>query len=292
MRPIRSLLICTTTIARHVESALASAADAVMLDLETSIAESEKAVARAAAVAVLGRRHAPDIFVRINEIDGPHVLADLMALRGPHLRGVVLPQAEAARQVAVLDWMLSRLEEKHPREGSPIEILPLIESARGVENAREVLEASLRVRQATFGVADYCQDTHMQVSADEGELAYIRGRLVHASRASGRESPIDTVWLDLADPQGLDAALQRSRRLGFFGKLCIHPRQAAQANAAFSPSADEVAQARRIVDAFEAAMADNIAAIRVDGRLVDLPIVRSAQRIIALSSDLADVAAG
>jgi citrate lyase subunit beta/citryl-CoA lyase len=292
MRLIRSLLICTTTIARHVESALTSEADAVMLDLETSIAEADKQAARAAAVAVLAHRHKPDIFVRINEIDGRHVFDDLMALCGPNLRGVVLPQAEDRRQIVALDWMLSRLEEKHGREGPPIEILPLVESARGVENAQDVLEASPRVRQATFGVADYCQDTRIHVSTDEGELAYIRGRLVHASRASGRESPIDTVWLDLADPPGLEASLQRSRRLGLFGKLCIHPGQAAQANAAFSPSAEEVAHASRIVDAFEAAMADNVAAIRVDGRLVDLPIVRSAQRIIALSRDFARRAAG
>ncbi|HEX2886486.1 CoA ester lyase [Vineibacter terrae] len=291
MRPIRSLLICTTTIARHVESALASDADAVMLDLETSIAEGEKAAARAAAAAVLHRRHKPDIFVRINEIDGRHVFDDLIALCRGRLRGLVLPQAEDPRQIVVLDWILSRLEEKHGLEGPPIEILPLVESARGVENARDLLAASPRVRQATFGVADYCQDTHIQVADDESELAYIRGRLVHASRASGRESPIDTVWLDLADAQGLDASLQRSRRLGFFGKLCIHPRQAIQANAAFSPSAEEVARASRIVDAFEAAMADNVAAIRVDGRLVDLPIVRSAQRIVALSKDLARRAA-
>lgn len=299
MRPIRSLLICTTTIARHVQSALTSGADAVMLDLETSIAEAEKAAARSAAVEVLSGRHptdisAPDIFVRINDVDGPHVLDDLAAVAGPvgdKLRGVVLPQAEECRQILALDWILSRLEQKHGHTASRIEILPLIESARGVENAREILEASPRVRQATFGVADYCQDTHIDVSGDEAELAYIRGRLVHASRAAGRESPIDTVWLHLSDRQGLDVSLQRSRRLGFFGKLCIHPKQAAQANAAFSPSEEDVARARRIVDAFERAMADNIAAIRVDGRLVDLPIVRSAQRVIALSRDFAGRAA-
>ncbi|WP_421998520.1 HpcH/HpaI aldolase/citrate lyase family protein [Reyranella sp.] len=291
MRPIRSLLICTTTIDRHVQSALASGADAVMLDLETSIAEAEKASARVAAVDVLSRPQRPDIFVRINDIDGPHVLDDLVGIAGsdgagPNLRGVVLPQAEDPRQILALDWILARLEHKHGRTRPPIEILPLVESARGVEGARELLAASSRVRQATFGVADYCQDTHLQVSDEEHELAYIRGRLVHASRAAGRESPIDTVFLNLADPSGMDAALQRSRRMGFFGKLCIHPRQVSQANAAFSPSAEEVAQARRIVDAFETAMASNVAAIRIDGRLVDLPIVRSAQRIIALADDL------
>lgn len=286
MRSIRSLLICTTTIPRHVESALASAADAVMLDLETTIVEAEKDRARRAAAALLDRSPGPDLFVRLNEIDGPHVLDDLLAVTLPGLRGVVLPQAEEARQIAVLDWILSRLEAKRGHTGPPIEILPLIESARGVENAGSLLAASPRVRQATFGVADYCLDTRIVVSADESELAYARGRLVHASRAAGRESPIDTVFLDVGDEAGFDAALQRSRRLGFFGKLCIHPRQAALANRAFTPSDHEVAQARRIVEAFEKAMADNMAAIRVDGRLVDLPIVRSAERVLALAQDL------
>lgn len=286
MRPIRSLLICTTTIARHVDSALASNADAVMLDLETSIVEAEKEAARKAAVAVLSRPCRPDIFARINEVDGRHIFDDLMALPSPALRGVVVPQSEDPRQMIVVDWMLSRLEEKHPRQ-TPVEIMPLIETARGVENAGAILSASPRIHQATFGMADYCLDTRVQVSADESELAYPRSRLVHASRACGRESPIDTVWLDVTDTDGLDAALQRSRRLGFFGKLCIHPRQADQANAAFMPSDAEVADARRVVEAFDKALADNVAAIRVDGRLVDLPIVRSAQRIIALAQAFA-----
>ena len=286
MRSIRSLLICTTTIPRHVDSALASAADAVMLDLETTIVEAEKETARRAAAELLGRPAGPDIFVRLNEIDGPHVLDDLLAVTLPGLRGVVLPQAEDERQIAVLDWILSRLEAKRGHPGPPIEILPLIESARGVENAGSLLGASPRVRQATFGVADYGLDTRIAVSPDESELAYVRGRLVHAARASGRESPIDTVFLDVGDDTGFDAAAQRGRRMGFFGKLCIHPRQAALANRAFAPSDDEVAQARRIVEAFEKALADNVAAIRVDGRLVDLPIVRSAERILALARDL------
>lgn len=286
MRSIRSLLICTTTIPRHVESALASAADAVMLDLETTIVEAEKDTARQAAAATLDRSVGPDLFVRLNEIDGPHVLDDLLAVARPGLRGVVLPQAEDARQIAVLDWILSRLEAKRGHPGPPIEILPLIESARGVEGAGALLAASPRVRQATFGIADYSLDTDLKVAADEAELAYARSRLVHASRACGRAAPIDTVFLDVADASGLAASLQRGRRLGLFGKLCIHPRQAEQANRAFAPAADEIAAARRIVEAFETAMAGNVAAIRVDGRLVDLPIVRSAERILALARDL------
>ncbi|MES2194603.1 MAG: CoA ester lyase [Pseudomonadota bacterium] len=287
MRPIRSLLICTTTMERHVKSALASAADGVVLDLETSIAEAEKSAARAAAVSVLAGRHGPDIFVRINEIDGRHVFDDLMALQTANLRGVMLPQAEDGRQIAILDWMLSELERRYSRKGLPVEILPLVETARGVENLAQMLSASKRIRQLTFGVADYSLDTGMQPARDESELGYIRARLVHASRAAGLEAPIDTVWLDLNDVEGLQLSLERSRRAGFVGKLCIHPKQAEQANLAFTPSSDEVAKATAIITAFETAMAGNVAAVRVEGRLVDLPIVDSARRVVDLAKALA-----
>lgn len=287
MDPIRSLLLCTPTFERHVQSALASRADAVVLDLETTIAEADKSVARGAASKVMAGKHRPDIFIRINEIDSPHVLDDLLALQTPGVRGLMLPQAEDRRQIVALDWILSRLEQRYSR-AKPIEIVPLIETARGVEDLGSVLSASPRIRQATFGVADYSFDTGIRASRDESELAYIRMRLVHASRAAGLQPPIDTVWLDLNDSDGMQRALERSKREGFAGRLCIHPKQAEHVNRAFTPSAEEVANALKIVEAFEAAMKNNVAAIRVDGRLVDLPIVSSAQRIIDIARDRGD----
>ena len=282
MNPIRSLLLCTPTLERHVQSALGSLADAVVLDLETTIAEAEKSEAREVARKVMAGQHRPDIFIRINEIDSPHVLDDLLALQTQGVRGLMLPQAEDRRQIIALDWLLSRLEQRYSRAG-PIEIIPLVETARGVEDLGSVLSASPRIRQATFGVADYAFDTGIRASRDENELAYIRMRLVHASKAAGLQPPIDTVWLDLNDAEGMRQALARSKREGFAGRLCIHPKQAELVNQAFTPTVEEVANALKIVQAFEAAMKNNIAAIRIDGKLVDLPIVRSAQRIIDLA---------
>jgi citrate lyase subunit beta / citryl-CoA lyase len=282
MKPIRSLLICTTTIERHLKSALASDADAVMLDLETTIVSAEKELARGIALQTLELAPRPAIFARINEVDSADAFDDLMALKHPALRGVVVPKAEDPRQVMIVDWMLSRMEEKYDRAGAQVEILPLIESARGVENIAAITAASKRIRQVTFGQADYCLDTGIRNSRDEDEIAYIRSRLLHASRAQKLEAPIDTVWLDLNDAEGLDNSLARGKQAGFFGKLCIHPSQAKLANAAFTPSAEEVAEARKIAEGFEEAMGKNIAAIRIDGRLIDLPIARKAQRIVDL----------
>lgn len=290
MKPIRSLLICTTTIERHLKSALSSEADAVMLDLETTIVSAEKELARNTAYRTLELEPRPAIFARINEVDSANAFDDLMALKHPALRGVVVPQAEDPRQIMIVDWMLSRMEEKYQRAGAPVEILPLVESARGVENIAGVISASKRVRQVTFGQADYCLDTGIRNSRDEAEIAYVRSRLLHASRAQNLEAPIDTVWLDLNDGEGLDQALARGKQAGFFGKLCIHPSQAKLANAAFTPSADEVAEARKIAEAFEEAMAKDVAAIRIDGRLIDLPIARNAQRIVDLWNSFGSVA--
>ncbi len=283
---IRSLLLCTTTMERHVNAALASAADAVVLDLETTIAEADKPAARRAAAAALSGQHRPDIYVRINQIDSPHILDDLLALQTPKLRGVMLPQAEEQGQITALDWMLSRLEQRYQRE-RPVEILPLIETAKGVEGLMSVLSASKRIQQATFGVADYSLDTGMKPGRDEAELSYVRDRLVHCSRACGVLAPIDTVWLDLTDVDGLQLALDRARRKGFAGKLCIHPKQVEACNRGFTPTAEEVATARKIIAAFAEAMKNNVAAVHVDGRLVDLPIVRSAERLVAMADGLA-----
>lgn len=283
MKLIRSLLICTTTVERHVRSALSSHADALMLDLETTVAVCQKSQARQVVVGVLAGNPRPDVFVRINEMESEHVLDDLLALQVPSLRGVVLPRAEDGRQIAALDWMLSRLEQRYSRPGPRVEILPLIETAKGVENLMDVFSASDRIRQATFGVADYSMDTGLRPSRDEDELCYIRMRLVNCSRASGLDAPIDTVWLDVNDEDGLNLSLGRARRGGFAGKLCIHPKQANQVNDAFTPSSEEVAQARRIIAAFEDAMKNGVAAARVDGRLIDLPIVRSAQMIVEIA---------
>jgi citrate lyase subunit beta / citryl-CoA lyase len=281
MLPIRSLLMCTANVERQVRSAISGKADAVVFDLETTVLDSEKPAARAALAKTLAAPSRPQMFVRINEVDSPHVFDDLVDLVCPGLAGVMIPRAEDARQMQIVDWALSRLEERSGRSGMPTEILPLVETARGVENLTSMLSASSRIRRATFGVADYSLDTGIRVSPDERELAYVRSRMVHASRACGLEQPIDTVWLDFADTEGMRRSMERSKCEGFFGRLCIHPRQAELANAVFSPTSEELEMAHRIVSAFDTAKANKVAAINLDGRLVDGPIAANAERLIA-----------
>ena len=224
MRPIRSLLICTTTMERHVRSALASSADAVVLDLETTIADAEKSAARAAAVNVLAGRHRPDIFVRINEIDSRHVFDDLLALQTSNLRGVMLPQAEDGRQIVIVDWMLSELERRYSRTRPPVEILPLVETARGVENLTQMLSASQRIRRATFGVADYSLDTGMQPSRDE-RRAHLYPRTAGPCVACSRAGGADRYRLARSRRRGWSSAFTGAQQTRGLRRQALHPPQ-------------------------------------------------------------------
>jgi citrate lyase subunit beta/citryl-CoA lyase len=139
------------------------------------------------------------------------------------------------------------------------------------------------VKRLSFGAADLAFDLGMTVSDDEAELDYVRHRLVVASRSAELEAPVDTVWFRLNDAAGFRARVDKSRRCGFFGKLLVHPDQVAVANEVFTPSQAEVERARRMVEAFGAAQAQGLAAIQVDGQMVDYPVVHRAQRTLAVA---------
>ena len=138
-----------------------------------------------------------------------------------------------------------------------------------------------RVKRMAFGAADFASDVGMTWTAGEEELAEPRARIVIASRAAGIEPPIDTVWVRLDDAAGLRASVERSLRLGFQGRMCIHPDQVTVVNEIFTPSPEEAVRAKKIVDAFKAAEASGLAAIQVDGAFVDYPVFHRAERVLA-----------
>ena len=162
--------------------------------------------------------------------------------------------------------------------------MPIIETARGVETAAEIATAGSRIRRLAFGGGDYTLDLDYEWSADEDVLAYARARLSHASRLGGLQPPIDTVVLQIKDDARFVASAQRGRKFGFGGKLCIHPSQIPLTNAIFSPSPEEIAHAKAVVAAFEAAEASGSASIQLDGYFIDYPIVYKSQRILALAA--------
>ena len=283
--PHRSYLFAPGDHARRAEKVLTAGADACILDLEDAVALSAKVAARALVRAALDRPRTCRGFVRVNAFDTEFCFADILAVVGPRLDGLVLPKLEEGAQIVALDWMLAALEAQHGLPHRGIEIMPIIETARGMAGlaALTACAATLgaRVPRFAFGAGDYTLDLGIRWSQVETELEAARAAMVLHSRAAGLEPPIDTVWIELREPAAFAASCARGAALGFQGKLCIHPDQIAATHAAYSPTAEEVAQAQRMVDAFAVAEAAGLASIQVEGRFVDYPIVDRARRVLA-----------
>lgn len=285
MSLIRSFLFCPGNNPRRVEKALLSGADAVILDLEDAVASSEKPATRAFVAEALGRPRRCAGFVRVNALSSPFARDDLAAVVAKGVDGILLPKLESIEELVIADALITGHEAARGLPKGSIELVPMIETARalvGIEAIAVAAKKTGRVQRMTFGAADLVHSLGMSVSLDEAELDYVRQRLVIATRGAGLDAPIDTVWFHLKEADAFRTLCNKSRRLGFSGKLCIHPDQVAIANEAFSPSDAEIAQAERIVAAFRAAEAQGIAAIQVDGQFVDNPVVFRAQRILEL----------
>jgi citrate lyase subunit beta/citryl-CoA lyase len=282
---LRSWLFTPANHARRVEKVFASGADVAILDLEDAVAPEEKAAARLAAAEALRRPRTGAAYVRVNGYETAWCYADLQAIAIEGLDGVMLPKAEGAEALRTVDWLLTQLERERGLPPGRIDLVPLIETAAGVSALDEICGASPRVSRVAFGGADYTADLDLVWTAEEQEFSYARARLTHASRTAGLEPPIDTVVIQIREPERFRAAARRGRQLGFQGKLCIHPDQVPLANEIFGPTPDEVAHARRILAAWAEAEARGLASIQLDGEFIDPPIAAKARRIVASGGD-------
>jgi len=261
----RSYLFVPADRPERYAKALASGADAVIVDLEDAVAASAKDRARAALgdwLAGGGR----GIVVRINDAASAAFAADLELVAHAGVIGVVLAKAERADNLA-------RVRAAAPTAA----LLPLIETAAGIDRVREIAAAP-GVQRLVFGSIDLQLDLGIEEGSDGSELLAFRSALVLASRLAGVDAPVDGVSTAIDDAAALDADTRRARRLGFGAKLCIHPRQVAAVHAAFAPSADELAWAERVV---AAAATTSDGAVAVDGRMVDRPVLLRAQAMLA-----------
>jgi citrate lyase subunit beta/citryl-CoA lyase len=284
----RSFLFAPGNVPRRIEKALTLEADAVIVDLEDSVAISEKAATRQAVAEALRRPRRGRGYVRVNAPSTRFCYGDLVATVHAKIDGVVLPKVESAADLHAIDWLLWSLElERGIPEGS-IDLMPQIETASGVHRIDRVLQANRlrpyrapwRVKRVAFGAADYGHELGLTVSLEETELADARSRVVLASRAAGLEGPVDSPWFHFKEAEGFVRALERSRRGGFQGRLCVHPDQIAPVNAAYRPSDAELARAERVVAAFKTAESRGEAAVQVDGEMVDYPVAHRAQALL------------
>jgi citrate lyase subunit beta / citryl-CoA lyase len=284
----RSFLFAPANVPRRVEKALTLEADAVILDLEDSVAPSDKPAARKSVAEALSRPRQVRGYVRVNSPSTPFCLRDLLETLHKGVDGVVVPKIESAADLHAVDWVMANLEREQGIAEGSLDLMPLIETAAGVQRVDRILQArslrpypgAWRVKRIAFGAGDYANDVGLSPTLDEAELADARARLVLASRAAGMENPIDSPWFHFKEAEAFRRALERSRRGGFQGRLCVHPDQIAPVNQAYLPSVEELERAERIVAAFDAAEAKGAAAIQVDGQMIDYPIVHRARALL------------
>lgn len=264
---------------RNIEKVNTLEADAFIFDLEDAVAISEKQNARENVVKAIQHYQQKNIFVRINSFDSPFFLEDVENVVVEGLSGIVLPKAETSMQLEVLDKLLIEKEKKLNIPIGSIKIVALIESAMGVHHAIELAKFN-RVIRLAFGAIDYTLDIQATLTDHRLELLFARSQLVLASRLAQLEGPIDTVYADIYNESGLRKETTLSKELGFKGKLIVHPAQIKIVNEVFTPSKSEVEQARKIIDAAHKAEKQGKGVVNLDGKMIDLPVIKQAEAIL------------
>jgi citrate lyase subunit beta/citryl-CoA lyase len=286
IRPRRSLLFTPGANSRALEKARELPADGLIFDLEDAVAPDVKTAAQANVAAALrqggyGRR---ELVLRVNPLDSEWGEEDLVAAAALPLHAVLLPKVESADRVRET---VARLDHAGAPPG--LAIWCMIETPRGVLAAAEIAAASPRVAALVMGTSDLTKDLHAREMPDRAPLLTSLQLVLLAARANGLAA-LDGVHLDLKDDEGFAAACAQGRALGFDGKTLIHPKQIAAANAAFAPSAKEVAQARKVIAAHDEALAAGKGIAVVDGRLIENLHVEAAHRTVALAEAIAALA--
>ncbi|MGH3144748.1 MAG: HpcH/HpaI aldolase/citrate lyase family protein [Rubrobacter sp.] len=280
-RPFRSYLYVPASDPRRVEKALGSEADAVVLDLEDAVAPNRKAEARQNAERFLESAPPKPVFVRVNATGTALFEEDLRAVAGPNLFGVRLPKTEDPEKVRSVADVLEA-------SGSEAGIWCLIESSLGLELAFEISRSHGRVRGMSLGEADLRAD--LGVRGDTG-LLYARSRVVAASRAAGLPGPVQSVYTDVRDLDGLRRSTREGKDLGFMGRSAIHPSQLPAINEVFTPTEEDVAEAVDLLERLaESAGGGTGAFVLEDGRFVDRAVVEAARATLAMARQLTEEA--
>lgn len=268
---IRSYLYVPGDDPRRIEKALATGADAVVIDLEDSVAPNRKEEARSNAATVLESVPARPVFVRINAPGSEFAARDIAAVAALYLSGLRLPKVESLESVRLVAETLEELR-------CEASIQCLIESALGLELALEIARSHERVAGISLGEADLAADLGVR---DEAGLLYARSRIVSASRAAGLPGPVQSVYTNVKDLDGLRRSTEEGKNMGFVGRSAIHPSQVSIINEVFTPTEDEVAEAQVLLERLEGEAESGTGAfVLEDGRFVDRAVVESARRTL------------
>lgn len=293
MRPMRSLLFVPGHRETWPAKALASGVDGVILDLEDSVPLSMKDEARrivASSIRTLASASPRvGIYVRVNALETGMAGDDIERVAISGLDGFVLPKTYDERDIIQFDALVTHYERRNGVNPGSLEFILSLETAQAYAACDRMIAASPRVATLFAGTAkdaDVSRSIGFEFTAEGLETLYLRSRAVLLTRAAGREFPLVGIWQDLNDPEGARRFAEQNRQLGFRGQVLIHPSHVAIANEVFMPSAQEVAFYAGMIQAFEAAEAKGIAAIRYEGHHIDYAHVKTAKAVLAFHEAL------
>jgi len=282
MRVRRSLLFVPGDSRRKIEKAVTLGADCVCLDLEDGVALNQKQAARDAIAKALrtlnfGRS---ERMVRVNQYGSGWEVEDLAHTLAARPESVLLPKVENAEALQWLDEQISAAEKAHGWPSGEIEMLAMVETARGVINLKEIAGASPRLTALIFGAEDLAGDIGAIRTREAWEVFYARSAVVTHAAAFGLQA-LDMVFVDYSDSAGLLHEAQQGARMGYSGKQLIHPNQIEPVHTAFTPDDAAIAHAQRVVQAAQEHQASGLGAFSLDGKMVDRPVVKAAEQVLA-----------
>lgn len=274
----RSLLYVPASSEKMLNKARTISSDAVILDLEDSVSPEEKEKARKNVVEYLHeRQYEKEVIVRINALNTIWGLKDMMEIIPLSPNGIILPKANE-KSVAAYEMIFFSLsgseQEKHTS------LIPLLETAEGISDARQILSSSGLIDAIQLGAEDLARDLSVERTREGLEIEFARQSLVYIAKGL-KLDVLDTPYTAIHDIEGLRADCMKAKAMGFTGKVCIHPSHVDVINEIFSPSEAEISEAGKIISAYEDARKDGKGAVSYNGKMIDLPILRRAENLIA-----------
>lgn len=281
---IRSLLFVPGNKPNMLDKALGFDPDIVVPDMEDSVPDAEKGNAREVVASFLPRLAArpPLVLPRVNALDTQWADDDIAAVVGPHVYGISIGKIRTPGDIAEVSGRLDKLEKRAGLEIGTLRLVPWIETAEAIVRCFEILSASARIVGAGFGAEDYTNDMGIERLDDESQLHYARSAFCTAARAAGVLA-FETPWFRFRDLDGLREHSLAAKQLGFRGRFAIHPAQVDTINACFAPSEEEIEQARRVVAAYEEAESRGRGSTSLDGRVIDVPVVKRARALLEVA---------
>lgn len=289
MSLLRSLLFIPGNKPNMLEKAFSCTADAIVPDMEDSVPDAEKAAARDLIAQYLPRLRTTGRYIcpRVNSLETGLTEAELAAIVGPDIDAVSIGKIRTPTDISEVSQMIGALEHERGIDAGTIRLIPWIETTRAIVDCHAICVASRRIVGVAFGAEDFTNDLGIEHVADESNLAFARSSVCIAARAAG-VAALDTPYFKFRDLDGLREHSRKSRSFGFKGRFAIHPAQTDTINECFAPSADEIAQAKRIVAAYEEAERQGRASTSLDGLVIDVPVAKRARALLRVALTITD----